>query len=296
MRIEEAREHFLSYLEAERGYSPLTVSTYRSDIGQFMSHQGKARQVEGVRTCDLREFMVSLQARGLQASTIARRINCLRSFFKFLWTNDYMATNPCMKITTPKTPRKLPTVLTEDECRALLDSAYQCHYTMLGFRDRAVLSLLVYTGIRRQELLDITLDDIDLEQRWLRVRRGKGNKMRMVPLVPEAIEAVRDWLEFRTDCHHRCLFCTLTRKPLGRNGLHALFRKALRNAAICRPGITLHSLRHSFASLLLKNGCDLVSIKELLGHASLESTSIYLHVDIAALQEAVAKHPLRADD
>ena len=70
----------------------------------------------------------------------------------------------------------------------------------------------------------------------------------------------------------------------------------MRNAAICRPGITLHSLRHSFASLLLKNGCDLVSIKELLGHASLESTSIYLHVDIAALQEAVAKHPLRADD
>jgi len=120
--------------------------------------------------------------------------------------------------------------------------------------------------------------------------------MRMVPLVPEAIEAVRDWLEFRTDCHHRCLFCTLTRKPLGRNGLHALFRKALRNAAICRPGITLHSLRHSFASLLLKNGCDLVSIKELLGHASLESTSIYLHVERAALQEAVARHPLRADD
>ena len=295
MKLQEAREHFLAYLEAERGYSPLTISAYRSDINQFIRCLDIKRaglSIENIHTSDIRDFIISLQVRGLQASTIARRINCLRSLFNFLWTNEYVPRNPCLKIKTPKKERKLPTVLTEGECRALLASAYQCHYTMLGFRDRAALSLLVYTGIRRQELLDITLDDIDLEQGWLRVRRGKGNKMRMVPLVQEAIGAVRDWLEFRTDCDHRYLFCTLTRKPLGRHGLQNLFKKALRNAGISRPGVSVHTLRHSFASLLLRNGCDLMSIKELLGHASLESTSIYLHVDVTALQEAVAKHPL----
>jgi len=115
--------------------------------------------------------------------------------------------------------------------------------------------------------------------------------VRLVPLVPEAIGAVEDWLEFRPVCKHRFLFSTLTRKPLGRHGLQDLFRKALMSAGITRPGISVHTLRHTSATLLLRNGCDLMSIKEMLGHASLESTAIYLHVDMASLQAAGAKHP-----
>ena len=297
MKIQEAREHFLSYLEAERGYSGLTITAYGSDINQFiecLNRTGASLGVEKIHTADIRDFMVSLQRRGLQPSTIARRVNCLRSFFNFLWANEYVPHNPCLKIKTPKRARKLPTVLTEEECRGLLEATYKSHYTMLGFRDQAIVSLLLYTGVRRQELLDIRLDDINLQQGWLRVQRGKGNKMRLVPLVPEAIAAIEDWLEFRPACQHQSLFTTLTRKPLGRHGLQALFRKALRNANITRSGITIHTLRHSFATLLLRNGCDLMSIKEMLGHASLESTAIYLHVDMSSLQAAAAKHPLRA--
>ena len=295
MTIQEARERFLSYLEAERGYSPLTIVAYRSDIRQFLEFfhgEQVGVSVENIETSDIRDFVASLQAKGLKPPTISRRINCLRSFFGFLWDNEYVSSNPCMRISTPKKQRKLPTVLTEGECRALLDAAYDCHYTMLGFRDRAVLSLLIYTGVRRQELLDLTLDDVDLEQRWLTVRRGKGNKMRLVPLVPEAIWAVADWLEFRPDCTHERLFATLTGRPLGRHGLQDLFRKALQNAGISRSGVTVHSLRHTFASLLLKNGCDLMSIKEMLGHASLESTAIYLRVDLSTLRTNIARHPL----
>ena len=295
MTIREAREHFLSYLEAERGYSPLTITAYRSDIKQFTAHldgKGSIPTVKDVRTSDVREFVFSLRAQGLKPQTIARRINCLRSFFNFLWTNEYVATNPCLKITTPKKARTLPTVLTEEESRALLEAAYQSHYTMLGFRDHAVFGLLLYTGVRRQELLDLTLDDIDLKEGWLRVRRGKGMKMRLVPLVPEAASAVQDWLEFRPQCSHHYLLTTLTGKPLGRHGLQNLFRKALRTAGIVRPGVTIHSLRHTFATLLLRNGCDLMSIKEMLGHASLESTSIYLHVNEPTLKAAIAQHPL----
>lgn len=297
MKIHQAREQFLSYVEAERGYSPLTIQAYGSDLNQFIEclrNKGASLNVEKIQTCDIRDFVVRLQARGLTAQTVARRINCLRSFFNFLWSNEYVPRNPCLKTKTPKQEPKLPTVLTETESRALLEAAYQSHYTMLGFRDRAILSLLLYTGLRRQELVKIGLEDIDLAQGWLRVRRGKGNKMRLVPLVPEAIAALEDWLEFRPPCPHQSLFTTLTRKPLGRHGLRALFRKALDNAGITRSGVTLHTLRHTFATLLLKNGCDLMSIKEMLGHASLESTAIYLHVDMTSLQAAVAKHPLRS--
>lgn len=297
MTMAEARADFLSYLEAERGCSPHTVSAYRRDLEQLIRHLGRQRhslEVAEVHTSDIRGFVAALQARRLQASTIARRVNCLRSLFRFLCANGYVGENPCLTIGTPKKAGSLPTILTEAECRSLLEAAYRSHYTMLGFRDNAVLSTLVYTGLRRQELVDLTLDDIDLEQRSLRVRRGKGNKMRMVPLVPEVVSAIEDWLEFRPQRARRSLFATLTGKPLGRHGIQALFRKALRNAGITRRGISVHSCRHSFASLLLKSGCDLVSIKEILGHASLESTSVYLHLTSVGLKRAVSQHPLSA--
>jgi len=298
MTLQEARERFLSHLSAERGYnSPLTIVAYRSDLNQFIDHQATrvaSVGVAGIETSDIRAFVAALAQRGLKAPTITRRINCLRSFFGFLVTNDYLAANPTIRIKSPKKAQKLPVTLTEQECRRLLDAAYQGHYTMLGFRDRAVLSLLLYTGLRRQELLELDLDDVDLRQGWLRVRRGKGSRMRMVPLAPEAISAIEDWLEFRPQCRHEGLFATLTGKRLGRHGLQALFRKALSNAGIARPGLTVHSMRHTFASLLLRNGCDLMSIKEMLGHASLGSTAIYLHIEMSSLKVAINRHPLAA--
>jgi len=297
MTLQEARERFLSHLSAERGYSPLTIVAYQSDLNQFIDHQATraaSLRVAEIGTSDIREFVAALAERGLKAPTITRRINCLRSFFGFLVTNDYLAADPTIGIRSPKKARKLPVTLTEQECRRLLDAAYQSHYTMLGFRDRAVLSLLLYTGLRRQELLELDLDDVDLRQGWLRVRRGKGSKMRMVPLALEAISAIEDWLEFRPQCRHQGLLATLTGKRLGRHGLQALFRKALLNAGIMRPGLTVHSMRHTFASLLLRSGCDLMSIKEMLGHASLESTAIYLHIEMSSLKVAMNRHPLAA--
>ena len=135
MKIQKAREHFRSYLEAERGYSPLTIQAYGSDLNQFiesLNRQGASLRVENIQSGEIREFMVDLQVRGLKPPTIARRINCLRSFFNFLWANEYVPGNPCLKIKAPKKARKLPTVLTEEECRGLLEATYKSHYTMLG--------------------------------------------------------------------------------------------------------------------------------------------------------------------
>lgn len=224
MDLREARTLFLSHLDAERGCSPLTITAYRSDIGQLIRHResvGRSLETGAVGTAELREFIVALRAGGLQARTLGRRISCLRSFFGSLVANGYVANDPARMLRTPKKSRKLPVTLTEDECRRLLDAAYQSNYTMLGFRDRAVSAVLIYTGIQRQEVLDLELGDVDAGEGRLRVCQGKGNKMRMVPLVGETISAIDDWLEFRPECETTRLFVTLNRRPLGRHGIQA---------------------------------------------------------------------------
>ena len=295
MRIAQAREQFLQYLAVERECSEATITAYRSDLAcfaGFVEEQHIADEVERLRPEDLASFMQRLRQRDLAAQTVARRMNCLRSLFRFLQIKGKLDINPCGSISVPKKPRRLPTYLSVGECQRLLAATDTNYYVMLAFRDRAALSLLVYTGIRRSELLNLRLSDVDLQARWLRVTEGKGGKPRVVPLVAPAIAATGDWLEMRPECDHDYLLCGLSRKPLGRKGLYELFSKTLDNAGIQRPGITIHSLRHTFASLLLQNGCDLVSIQRMLGHASLESTAVYVHLDMASLREAVQNHPL----
>jgi site-specific recombinase XerD len=295
MRIEEATKLFFRHLIEERGCSPQTIQAYASDLrqfGTFLTAHDLPNDLDQVSTQDLRGFISHLYGRGLQPPTVARRVNCLRSLWRFMTRNGHLQDDPCAPLVVPRSQRKVPVCLSPDECRRLIESTDHNHYTMLAFRDRAVLAVLVYTGIRRAELLGLKLRDLDLEAGRLRVSPGKGGSWRFVPLVPEAAEAIRDWLELRPDCQTSHLFTTISRKPLGVHGLQDLFRRAVANAGIDRPGVTIHSLRHSFATMLLGAGCDLVSIQELLGHASLETTSIYLHVDQAKLRRAVELHPL----
>jgi len=295
MQFEQAVEQFLYWLEIERECSPLTIEAYQSDARQFrafLSDVGIDHDTKAITSDVVRQFIAEMKGRGLSPQTIARRINCLRSLWRFLNITGLETTNPCIAVTVPRKRRSLPTFLSVDECRAMLGATETNHYAILAFRDRAALSLLMCAGLRRSELLDLLVSDIDVDAGWVRVRRGKGGRPRMVPLVGEAVPAVRDWLELRPECGHDRLLTTLSRKPLGKNGLQVLFHKALRNSGIMRPGLTLHSLRHTFASLLLQNGCDLLSIQKMLGHASLDTTAIYLHVGMKTLQEAALRHPL----
>jgi site-specific recombinase XerD len=156
------------------------------------------------------------------------------------------------------------------------------------------MHVLLFCGLRRQELLDLRLRDVDLRSRWLKVSNGKGQKGRSVPLVPEAAAALNDWIEFRPEVDHDYLFSGIGGKRLGKNGLIGIFNRVGEEAGVLRKGVSLHTLRHTFASLLVQYGCDLMSIKEALGHADLSTTSIYLHLDAAHLQDGLARHPLSA--
>lgn len=297
MSIREAAQEFFLYLEAERGCSPLTVQAYRSDIDLFVAFLGESEvdpQVASVEPHLLRQFLLAMKRDGLAASTRARRLYALRSLWDFLERSEMVATNPCRKVSAPKSGERLPEYLTPEECEALLQATGDQYYDSLATRDRAALTILIYTGLRRHELIGIELADIDLEEGTLRVRRGKGDRSRLLPLVEEARQAIREWLDCRPRVGHDRLLTGRDGRPLGVHGLNLLFRRAVTKAGLARKGVTLHTLRHSFATMLLHRQVDLISLQRLLGHASIESTAIYLHVDMTRLREAVDAHPMHA--
>lgn len=296
--IREVADEFFLYLEAERGCSPLTVTAYQSDIDlfiDFLNGEGVPPTVADVTPRLLRQFLLAMKRDGLAASTRARRLYALRSLWDFLEKSEMVQTNPCRRVSAPKTGQRVPEYLTPDECEALLEATEDQYYASLATRDRAALTILVYTGLRRQELISIRLSDIDLHEGTLRVLRGKGNRSRIVPLVVEVQEAIRKWLDERPEVDHEMLLTGRDGSPLGTHGLNLAFRRAAEKAGLDRDGVTLHTLRHSFATMLLHSQVDLISLQRLLGHSSIESTAIYLHVDMTRLREAVDAHPMSAN-
>jgi len=285
---------FLVYLEMEKGFSPYTILAYSYDLQHWLNDlrsQGVPFEMEAIHPPHLRAFVANMSARGLKPATICRRFNAIRSFWNYLVDSEYTERNPCRRVSTPKKEQCLPVYLSPEEVRLLLAAAEHNHYAELAFRDRAILATFVYTGIRRGELLSLNLDDVNLQERLLIVRKGKGMKERAIPIVDPLAEALSDYLEVRPRARHDRLFSTRDKRPLGRTGLTALFRKALKNSGIERKGVTIHKLRHTFATMLLQAGCDLITIQKLLGHNSLETTSMYLHADLRSLRGAVEKLP-----
>ena len=158
-----------------------------------------------------------------------------------------------------------------------------------------MMATLIFTGVRRGELINLRVGDVSLREGTVRVM-GKGSKMRVIPLVDQAIEAIRDWLEFRREqCDHNFLFTTTHDNRIYPSRMQRIWKSILERADIDNDGVTLHTLRHSMATLLLQSGqCSLVEIQKILGHSRLDTTAVYLHVCDGDLRDAVQAHPLAA--
>ena len=294
MDLRDAVAEFLAYLEHERNYSPLTITSYKSDFKrflEFLDERAVPPKLQNVTTSVVRQYIASLSQAGYAASTVGRRVASLKSLFNYLCNCEYVTRNPLAPVSMPKRKRGIPTYLSPEECRRLLEATDQSHFFLLAFRDKAILGTFIYTGLRRGELLSLRLGDIDFDARTLTVRDGKGGKGRVVPLCEQLTDLLSDWLELRPACEHDALFTTRRGEPLSKHGLQDAFHRARKTAGIDK-GATIHSLRHSFATALLQSGADLVSLQRLLGHSSLDTTAIYLHVQMDDLREAVARHPL----
>ena len=294
--LDTLAQDFFVYLEAEKGYSPLTVKAYRSDLSQlfvFLQETKRASHVADVTTKIVREWVVQMRKQGLGANSIGRHIYSLKSFWNYLLDCDLVEHDPVRRISIPKRPKRLPRYLTTDELRQLLEAA-RSHRTMYcSKRDYAMMATLAFTGIRRGELLNLRLEHVDLSEGTLRVEDGKGRKTRVIPLLADASAAIEDWLTIRRDKGHDYLFTTTHGNRIYPSRMQVIWKNVLRRSGIAKSGVTMHTLRHSFATLLLRSGqCDLPSLQCLLGHSRLDTTAIYLHVGPQQLREAVQGHPL----
>jgi len=280
---------FLQYLKTEKNVSAHTERGYLSDLEQLFDYLGET----ALSTVDhrvLRQFIAHLIKRNTGKASIARKLSAIRTFFKYLNREGVLASNPARLVATPRREKRLPSVLTVDDAQRLMDAPdNKDDRDML--RDRAVLETLYSTGIRASELAGINREDIDRNDRLVRIR-GKGRKERIVPVGNRALEAVEAYLrEKQSGRETDAVFTGPSGKRLTVRTVQRILQNQ-RNKIGLQQKASPHTLRHSFATHLLESGADLRSIQELLGHASISTTQRYTHVNLDMLMEAYDRaHP-----
>ena len=268
-------EGFLLLLGVQR--SPRTVDAYRRDLAALATFRTGPAGEATVE--DLENWVAQMRANGLAASTIARRIAAVRSYYRHAMLIGSRTNNPAAEIALPRRQRKLPRTLSAAEVERLIEAANGS--TPRGMRDRALVELLYGAGLRVSEAVGLAKTGVDLDGRTVRVL-GKGNKERIVPLGRPGVETVRRYLALgrpHLDCRHRPdLFLNARGGALTRAGAFLILRKLADRAGLEPGRVHPHLLRHSFATHLLEGGADLRSVQEMLGHADLSTTELYTHV------------------
>jgi integrase/recombinase XerD len=301
MMAEEA-ERYLDHLAVERGLSENTLAAYRRDLRRyvsFLTHRNVLRP-DAVEETTIRSFVASLSAsthgpeeKPYRATSVARALSAVRSFHRFLVREGVTDRDPAVAVPRPRLPRSLPRPLPVEDVRRLLEAPDPG--TPTGVRDRAILELLYGSGLRISELTGLDVDDLDMEGGSLRVL-GKGGKEREAPLGSFGKEAVSAYLTrgrpaLASGGTRGALFLNARGGRLSRQSCARLLGRYVRRAGIERR-VTLHTLRHSFATHLLEGGADVRVVQELLGHASVATTQIYTLVTSQHLREVYeASHP-----
>jgi integrase/recombinase XerD len=295
--IEPLLLDFLAYLELERGLSRNTLEAYRSDLlqlGEFLQRRGLS-----ATTATHGELAAFLSQLGVAPSTLARKVACLRSFYRHLRREGAIAHDPTADLRGPRKPQRLPRVLTRDEVARLLGQPLGTE--PLALRDRALLEVMYACGLRASEAVGLELADVELDEGLL-CARGKGAKERIVPIGRQAVAALRAYCRagrpVLVASHPQAtarpptqLFLNNRGSGLTRQGLYKIVQGHARSAGLDER-MSPHTLRHSFATHLLAGGCDLRSLQEMLGHADLATTQVYTHLSAERLKHAYFKaHP-----
>jgi integrase/recombinase XerD len=290
----DAVAEYLGALRSERGASRNTLAAYRRDLADFLTFLQRRRlRPESVTPEEVVGWIAQLRARGLAASSVARRLSAVRGFYRHQVREGAMGRDPTEHLDTPRPRRPLPRALSRDSASALVEAPDTRRPA--GVRDRTILELLYATGMRASECLGLSLEDLNLSAGYV-VCMGKGGKQRLVPVGAEALEWTRRYLREvrprdtrRRDCGR--LFVNPRGGPLSRQSLWTLVRRAAAGAGLKRR-VSPHMLRHSFASHLLEGGADLRAVQAMLGHADISTTQIYTHLPTAALTRMYrAFHP-----
>lgn len=287
---------FLEYLTVELGLSANTRQAYERDLRLFCKTLGfkNSDALVNVSREQITGYMTQLKEKGLAAATIARKLAAIKAFYRFMTAEGYMDANPAEVVEAGTKGIKLPRVLSENEVVRLLNQPDIT--TAEGFRDRTMLEVLYATGMRVSELINLTLERVDLNMKYI-IAFGKGSKERIVPLGSVAAEFLQQYLEkvrpklTHADRNTNIVFLAFGGHELTRQRFWQIIRAYGRKANI-NKALTPHILRHSFATHLLDNGADLRSVQELLGHSDISTTQIYTHLTNKRLRDIYAKaHP-----
>lgn len=284
-------EEYLKYLKYERNYSEETINSYEEDLVEFFDFLNKENlDLLTIRYEDVRFFLMVLDEKKNKSTTISRKLSSLRGFYKFLINREYTNNNPFILIKTPRKEKKLPRFFYYNELEEMFDSIDIT--TPLGQRNRLILEVLYASGVRVSELVNIKLKDINDEE--IKVL-GKGNKERITRIGDYAREILdlylSDGYKELNKNNSEYLFLNNNGKKLTTRGIRYILDEVIKNTNV-KKKISPHMLRHSFATHLLNEGCDILSVQELLGHESLTATAIYTHVTTDRLKDVYFKtHP-----
>lgn len=272
-------EDFLSYIKNQKNYSEKTFLSYKNDLYSFYEYVNK--DLKDVKISDIRNYISDLIKYGYKPRSVARKLSSLKSFFKFLLKRKMIDFNPASVIKTPKVPKRLPDILSENLLREILDTWKT--FDFKSKRDKAIVETLYGLGIRASELINLKENDISKDS--IRIT-GKGNKVRIVPIPLKTKEAILDYIEEkkRNNISSEYLFVNLKGEKLTPRGLYYILKRVFEERGSIYK-IHPHILRHSFATHLLSHGADLRSIQELLGHSSLKATEIYTHLSIEEIKK-----------
>lgn len=280
------------YLRLQRGFSPNTLEAYQRDVKKLTDYlDGEGIRLTDVTLEHLQSFAASLHDLGIGAKSQCRILSGVRSFCNFMVRDGRIEDDPSELLESPQTGKHLPEVLSIEEVD-MLEAAIDCS-KWEGQRNRAMIEMLFSCGLRVSELVTLKLSDLYLDERFIRVL-GKGNKERLVPISPRAIDELYMWFDQRNAMKIKSgeedyVFLNRRGAHLTRTMVLIFIKDYARDAGI-RKTISPHTLRHSFATSLLEGGADLRAIQAMLGHESIGTTEIYTHVSTKTLREEILQH------
>jgi integrase/recombinase XerC len=294
MSDDNAVAEFLSYLNLQKRFSPLTTKNYAIDLKQFFNFLNQEvydSRLTEISYQHVRSFIASLIDKKKSTVSVNRKISCLKSFFKYALKNNLISNNPMQKIQGPKTPKRLPVFIDENQIEKIFnqlkfDSGFE------GIRNKLLIDVLYQTGLRRAELINLKETDLDLISLQLKVL-GKRNKERIIPFSIHLKRSIQEYLNAKQENNliNSFLFVNLKNIQLSPQALTKIVSEILSEVTTNKKK-SPHVLRHTFATHLLNRGADINAVKELLGHANLSATQIYTHNTIEKLKKSYNQaHP-----
>jgi len=281
---------FQKYIDSEKRFSVHTVTSYTTDLNQFILFLSQEYNIENITEVSfqiVRSWISSLLEKGLAPRSVNRKISTLKTYFNFLLKKEVISESPMQKVISPKTSKRLPVYIEQDKMDALLNEE-MFEATFEGERDRMILALFYATGIRLSELVNLKKKDVDSINNQIKVL-GKRNKERIIPLSNNTIEFLVKFIEKNTVSQY--LFTSFGGKKLYPKKVYRIVKKHI-GMISSKDKRSPHVLRHTFATHMLNNGADINAIKELLGHANLSATQIYTHNTIDKLKNVYKQaHP-----